>query len=51
MPAALLACASVGPTPLAGYRLVGDSQLNLLATTDPDFTTWVESVEELPRTS
>ena len=48
MSALLLACSSEGPTPLAGYRLVGDRTLHLRAVTNPNFTTWVESVEETP---
>ena len=48
MPALLLGCASEGPTPLTGYRLVGDTQLNLRAMANPNFSTWVESVEETP---
>ena len=48
MPALMLGCASEGPTPLTGYRLVGDTQLNLRAVTNRNFSTWVESVEETP---
>jgi hypothetical protein len=46
--AVLLACSSEGPTPLAGYRLVGDRMLHLRAVTNPNFSTLVESVEETP---
>lgn len=48
MSAVLLACSSEGPTPLTGYRLVSDQMLHVRAATNPNFSTWVESVEETP---
>jgi len=48
MAALLLACSSEGPTPLNGYRLASDRMLHVRAVTNPNFSTWVESIEETP---